>query len=85
MIDTVEIFLNCVQNENHYRSFKELGFKNMKKEAADKLVEHYKNGTISTEAQRSLIEYYADEIKNKKRMTIDDVPDEIIYLVQEKL
>lgn len=66
-------------------SFREIGDIKTKKEMASILVKEYEDGIITDAALKSLINYYIDQIKIFKRISIDDLPSSIKDLVVEKM
>lgn len=66
-------------------SFREIGDVKTKKEMASILVKEYEDGIITDAALKSLIDYYIDQIKIFKRISIDDLPSSIKDLVVEKM
>lgn len=66
-------------------SFREIGDVKTKKEMASILVKEYEDGIITDAALKSLIDYYIDQIKIFKRISIDDLPSSIKDLVAEKV
>lgn len=66
-------------------SFREIGDIKTKKEMASILVKEYEDGIITDAALKSLINYYIDQIKIFKRISIDDLPSSIKDLVVKKM